>query len=149
MSLAALLTLFAAVSQTFGLPPGLLAAICFVESNYDVEAIHVDDGNADSLGVCQVQVQTARAFGFQGPESNLRNPGINSYYAGKYLSYQYSRYHGDLHKTIAAYNAGSWRISGGKVINQKYVDKVWKKWKGAKHEATKRQEVSQDAQRQR
>lgn len=130
MTPVALLVLFASVSQTFNLPEGLLSSVCFVESSYNVKAVHIDDGGADSIGVCQVQHSTARLFGFHGTAAQLQNPKINAYYAGRYLSWQLNRYDGNMHKAIAAYNAGSWRIRDGKTRNQQYVNKVFKVWKG-------------------
>jgi soluble lytic murein transglycosylase-like protein len=133
MTPAALLVLFAAVSQTFNLPQGLLASVCFVESSYDIEATNVDDGDGDSLGVCQVKVETARTLGFLGTAVQLKNPRVNSYYAGKYLHHQLRRYGGNLHKAVASYNSGTWRINAkGQTANQRYVNKVMKVWKEQK-----------------
>lgn len=150
MTTVALLALFAAVSQNLDLPKGLLASVCWVESSYNVEAINIDDGRGDSIGVCQVKVQTARMLGFKGTERQLQNPRVNSYYAGLYLRNQLRRYSGSLDKGVASYNSGTWRIDvNGNTKNQKYVDKVLKKWKGIRSETTKLQTVPKAPERQR
>lgn len=115
-----------------------MASLCFVESSYDVEATNVDDGGGDSIGVCQVKVSTARTLGFQGTAKQLKDPLTNSYYAGMYLHHQLRRYSGDVHKGIASYNSGTWRINAeGNTKNQVYVNKVMKAWKDYKlHETT-------------
>lgn len=137
MTTATLLILFAAASNTFDLPPGLLGSLCYVESSYDVEAINPDDGHGDSIGVCQIKVETARTLGFQGTADQLRDPFLNSYYAGMYLSHQLRRYHGNILKGVASYNSGTWRVDlEGHTKNQKYVNKVMKAWKENKKRET-------------
>lgn len=126
-----LLLIFATVTQTFNLSPGLLSSICYVESTHKVRAIHVNDGGSDSLGLCQIKLTTAKSFGYKGTAKELHNsPFINAYYAGKYIRHQLNRYNGDVIKAIAAYNAGIYRISndGRSPKNKLYVAKVLKAW---------------------
>lgn len=121
--------LFFSVSSTLSLPYGLLESICFVESNYKIAAVHYNDGNGHSLGICQIKYKTAKSVGYKGTESRLMKPAINIYWAGMYLSKQLKRYKGNHIKAIAAYNAGTHRVnSQGKTMNRKYVDKVFKTW---------------------
>ena len=124
-----LMLIFAVASQTFNLPPGLLSALCYTESKHNVSAIHLDDGGADSVGVCQLQLRSARGIGFRGSEEDLFDPTLNVHYAAKYLRSQLDRYHGDIRKAVAAYNAGSWRENErGLTKNRKYVSAVFKAW---------------------
>lgn len=130
MTTAALLMLFATVSTQLKLPPGLLAAVCKVESNYDVKAVNLDDGGGSSLGVCQIKLATARTLGFKGSESALKTPRVNAHYAGLYLRRQLSRYMGNVNQALSAYNAGTCRLnSKGLIRNVRYVKKVRKAWK--------------------
>lgn len=105
MTSAALALLFTSVSTTLGLPSGLLSSVCYVESRYNVRAIHHDDGGNDSLGVCQVQLPTARSLGFKGTEAQLMRPATNIAYAGKILSYHLARC-ATVQDALMAYNSG-------------------------------------------
>lgn len=128
-----LIALFLSVSTTFSLPPGLLSALCFVESNHKVHAVNYDDGGSDSIGVCQIKLHTARLVGFKGTEKQLRRPEVNAYYAGAYLRYQLDRYDGDIRKAVAAYNAGTHRENHrGQTLNRRYVSKVLSAWADGK-----------------
>ncbi len=130
-----LILIFATVTQTFNLPTGLINSICYVESKYVVKAINVDDFGSDSLGLCQVKLETAQLVGYEGDAFDLQNnPSINAYYAAKYLRRQLDRYGGDVVKGIAAYNAGKFKVTEeGDVLNQGYVDKVMNTWKKHTH----------------
>lgn len=119
--------LFASATQTFNLPPKLIDSLCFVESSYRVRIVHKDDGKHNSVGVCQVQLPTARTLGYKGTEKGLLLPSVNIHYAAKYLRKQLDRYH-DVNKAVAAYNAGSYRTKNGIAVNQAYIKKVKKTW---------------------
>lgn len=117
-----LATLFLAATAAYHLPPGLLSALCWTESRGKVNAVHHDDGTEDSLGVCQVKPKTARYMGFTGTEKELMIPRINIKYSARYLKYQLIRYHGNVVKAIAAYNAGRYRPGpDGLPLNKGYV----------------------------
>lgn len=122
--------LFTTVTHTFSLPPGLLSAICFVESGHTVQAMrHNDGGGATSVGACQIKLATARMLGFKGTENELKNPTVNIHYSGKFLRWQLNRYRGDTLKAVAAYNAGTYRTNDqGLIKNRKYVHKVLLAW---------------------
>lgn len=97
---------FILAAHTYHLPPKLLDSICFIESSYNVNAIHKDDGAHSSLGVCQVQLPTARTVGFKGTEKDLMDPSTNIMVAAAVLRYQLDRYNGNAQKAVIAYNYG-------------------------------------------
>jgi len=115
--------LFISMSAYYGLPPGLLSSVCYVESKHNISALHKHDGNGDSIGVCQIKLKTARHMGFHGTEAQLMIPRNNVKYAAKYLSYQMKRYH-NINKAIIAYNYGNAKS----LTSTKYQRKVIKKW---------------------
>ncbi len=128
-----LILTFAAISQNFNLPPGLLSSLCYVESQHNVETIHKNDGGSDSLGICQIKLHTARSLGFTGTRKELMSANINIYYAGKYLRQQLDRYKQNQFKAIAAYNAGSYKKDEiGATMNWHYVKKVVDVWSAKK-----------------
>lgn len=125
----ALATAFLAVSQTLSLPPGLLSAVCYVESKHNAKAINHQDGGSDSLGACQVKLTTARAMGYKGVAKGLMVSEVNAYWAAKYLQYQIHRYNGDILAAVSAYNVGQYRtLPDGKPVNLDYVRKVLMAW---------------------
>lgn len=125
MTYAVLMALFASASASIGLPEGLVAAVCKVESGYDVRAVNADDGGSPSVGVCQVKPETARFLGFRGTDKELLRPSVNIEYAARYLRYQLNRYHGDVHKAVSAYNMGTYAVDDrGRTVNRRYVRKV-------------------------
>lgn len=129
----ALALLFLSVSHTFNLPPGLLSAVCFVESSHNVSAMHLNDGDSHSIGVCQIKLSTSRFLGFKGTAKALSNPKTNVFFAGKYLHYQLCRYNGNLYKAVAAYNVGTFKSDKlGLPINRKYVHDVTRAWEDKK-----------------
>lgn len=124
-----LLVAFMSTTAVLGLPPGLLSAMCFVESSHKINAVHYQDGKGDSLGVCQIKEASAAMVGFKGTRKELMNPTLNVYFAGKLLKHQIDRYNGDLRKAVSAYNAGSHRAApSGLAFNHKYVGKVFTAW---------------------
>ena len=121
--------LFALATQSNHLPIGLLSSLCFVESSHNVHAMHRDDGGGNSVGICQIKLNTARLLGFKGTENDLKNPKVNVQFAGLYLHRQLTRYHGDTPRAVSAYNAGSYRPGKQTFArNQRYVEKVFKAW---------------------
>lgn len=129
MTAAILALLFVTVSQINSLPPGLLGAICYTESKYDVSAVNPDDGAGDSIGVCQLHYTTAVQMGYHGNAKGLKDPKVNIRYAGRYLAWQLHRSNGDILHSIAAYNTGSIKFNKhGQVVNKAYVTKVLTEW---------------------
>jgi soluble lytic murein transglycosylase-like protein len=121
--------LFVAATIQFNLPSGLLSSLCFVESRHNVAAIHHDDGNTDSIGICQVKLATARDFGFEGTAEELLSPKANIDFAAKYLAHQLKRYNGQVVPAVIAYNQGSARG----LTRTRYSDKVMSKLKEDKN----------------
>lgn len=121
--------MFLSVSSTLDLPPGLLSALCWIESNHRPTAINQFDGDSPSYGACQIKLETARMLGFKGTPEQLMLPKNNIFWAGKYLKKQLTRYDEDPRKAVAAYNAGSHKVNKrGNTRNVKYVNKVFKAW---------------------
>lgn len=119
-----------AASTTFDLPPGLLQAVCKIESKYIVEAVNLDDNGSPSIGLCQVKEATARFMGYSGPMDVLQTDAYtNAFYAAKYMRYQLNRYHNDQQCSVAAYNAGRCnKDENGHIRNAMYVKKVFQAW---------------------
>ncbi len=111
-------------STQFDLPQGLLASVCFIESHHNTQAIHRNDGQGDSLGLCQIKLKTAKFLGFKGTAEQLMEPQINIWYAAKYLSKHYKKY-GNIKKSLIAYNKGN--AKG--LIRSEYSDKVLTNWR--------------------
>ncbi len=120
-----LAAIFIATSAQFNLPPGLLASVCFVETKHDINAVHYNDGQGNSIGICQIKYKTAKWLGFKGTEQDLMNPAINIYYAAAYLAHQHRRY-GNVQQAVIAYNYGH----AGGLTTTEYQVKVYKQWRG-------------------
>lgn len=112
------------VSAQFNLPPGLLSSLCYIESTHNITAVHHDDGRGDSLGICQIKLETAKGLGFKGSQKELMQIENNIYYAGAYLQHQKNRYNGDITKAVIAYNIGSAKH----LTTSRYQTKVFKQW---------------------
>lgn len=111
-------------AATVQVPFELLRAICMVESNLNPAAVHLDDGNSASHGLCQVKYETAKFMGYKGTLKGLYNPDNNALFAAKYLNYQLTRYKGNWVNAVSAYNRGTASSS-----NLHYVKKVFNQLK--------------------
>lgn len=128
METVTLAAIFLSVSQTLALPPGLLSALCYVESKHKTHAINRNDGGSDSLGSCQLKYSTAHMLGYRGSPEGLLDPRTNIFWSGRYLTYQLHRY-GDVVSGISAYNVGRFRTgTQGTPVNLEYVRKVLNAW---------------------
>lgn len=108
----------------------VLLAMCAVESSNVHNAINIHDGNSSSYGECQVKYHTAKQMGYQGSITKLwLDQNTNRQVAYRYLDWQVKRYNGNVVKGIAAYNSGTVKYKNGKLVNQRYVDKVLKEMK--------------------
>ena len=116
--------LFVTISAQFNLPPGLLSSLCFVESRHEITAVHIDDGDGNSLGICQIKYKTAQWLGFKGTEQELMQPENNIYYAAKYLHRNLRRYH-NITRAVIAYNLGH----AGVLTTTHYQARVFKEWR--------------------
>ena len=117
------MVLFTTASLQFGLEPGVLESVCWVESRYNVNAIHKNDGGEDSLGLCQIKLSTAQWLGFKGTSRDLMRPKNNIYYAAKYLAYQTNRYNNTV-RGIVAYNMGNSYQLNSSSYSDKVISKV-------------------------
>lgn len=131
--MSALALVFTTVTASLQLPVGLISAVCHVESNHKIHVVNYDDGGEDSLGMCQIKLSTARMVGFKGTREDLMEPIVNAYYAGRYLRMQIRRYDNYIPYGVAAYNAGKLKLTPSKkIVNVKYVDKVFRAWTDGK-----------------
>ncbi len=119
------MAIFTAVTVQYGLPSDLLPALCYVESKHRVNAIHRNDGQGHSIGVCQIKLKTAKHMGFKGTEQQLLNPKTNIKYAALYLKHQIKRYNGQVNKGVIAYNQGH----AGSLVTTKYQMQVFNEWR--------------------
>lgn len=133
--------IFTATSLALGLPQGLLSSVCWVESNHNVRAIHHNDGQGTSLGICQIKRSTAAFLAYRGTESGLREPETNIWYSGLYLAKQHRRY-GSWTKAICAYNRGSCYSNG---INR-YTSRVFVRWGEEEVLSERERRATQDVQ---
>lgn len=119
-----LASLFLLASTSFNLPSGLLDSICYVESQYNVDAVHKGDGgDRDSLGVCQVQLRSAYGVGFRGTVKDLMDPKTNIIVAAAILKTQIKRYN-SVKRGVIAYNIGNAK----NLQTSEYQVKVYKRW---------------------
>ncbi len=106
----------------YGLAPSLLKAVMAVESNFDPGAISVKG----ATGLMQLMPETARDMYVY----DVLDPAQNIEGGARYLRQLQDRFDGDLHRVLAAYNAGPERVvrSGGAVPaipeTQAYVRRV-------------------------
>lgn len=116
-------TIVLAAAKSVGVPGFLLLAICTHESGLTNTTVPYDHGSP-SYGVCMVKKGTAEFMQFKGSTKQLMNPHVNALYAAKYLKFQLDRYDGDLCKSTAAYNSGTYNESSkfpGLPRNMKYI----------------------------
>ncbi len=99
------------IASKEGIPPSILYSVCFVESKHDSTKIHVDDNGSNSIGFCQIKLETAHLMGYKGNEQGLLNKQVNLIFSAKYLKYQLNRYHGDIRKAVLAYNSGTYKLN--------------------------------------
>jgi soluble lytic murein transglycosylase len=94
-----------------GVDPNIIRGLIRQESFFEPEAV----SGAGAVGLMQVLPSTARTqaekYGEKGfkPES-LRDPAVNIRYGVRYFLERYEEYGGNLHLTLASYNAGRVKI---------------------------------------
>jgi soluble lytic murein transglycosylase-like protein len=119
------------MSRKYNIEPAWIKAHIKAESNWDVNASRFEAHKGDaSWGLMQLLLVTARdVLGNSNlTTTQLINPRTNIEAGTKFLSQLWSRF-GNMRDTIAAYNAGSPRLTAqGKYVNQDYVDKVTKNY---------------------
>ena len=93
-------------ARAHGLPVTLLLAVARGESDFDPRAV----SSANALGVMQILWPgTAHHLGIHR-RSALFKPCTNIDAGARYLKELLARYHGDLNRTLAAYNYGPSRV---------------------------------------
>lgn len=85
-------------ASKYSVDPNLIAAVAFRESRFKA----VDTSWRGAQGVMQLMPKTARALGV----TDLNDPRQNILAGTKYLKMMLDRFHGDLDRSLAAYNAG-------------------------------------------
>jgi soluble lytic murein transglycosylase-like protein len=103
-------------------------AIVKWESNVDYNIMISEPKiNSYAYGQYGLLSSTAKDMGWEGiDEKELLNPDINAKYATKFLCIKIASYNGDIIKSLAAYNAGQYRIDKcGKIKNQNYINNVY------------------------
>ena len=78
--------------------PNLIAAVAFRESRFKA----IDTSWRGAQGVMQLMPRTARSLGV----TDVNDPRQNILAGTKYLKMMLDRFHGDLDRSLAAYNAG-------------------------------------------
>jgi hypothetical protein len=91
-----------AASKRNNLDPDLVNSLILVESGFDPNAV----SPKGARGLMQLMPQTAARMGVQ----NAMDPAANVEGGTRYLGELLSRYHNDLSKALAAYNAGPDRV---------------------------------------
>jgi soluble lytic murein transglycosylase-like protein len=120
------------MGKKYGIEPAWIKATIKTESNWDVNASRFEAHKGDaSWGLMQLLLSTARGV-LSKPDlttTQLIQPRVNIEAGVKFLSQLWSRF-GNMRDAIAAYNAGSPRLTPGtnKYVNQDYVDKVTKNY---------------------
>lgn len=119
------------MSRKYNIEPAWIKAHIKAESNWDVNASRFEAHKGDaSWGLMQLLLKTAQDV-LGNPALNttqLIQPRINIEAGTKFLSQLWGRF-GNMRDAIAAYNAGSPRLTAqGKYVNQDYVDKVTKNY---------------------
>jgi len=95
---ATIVTFIEEAATTYHVDPNLIAAVAFRESRFKA----VDTSWRGAQGVMQLMPKTARALGV----TDVNDPRQNILAGTKYLKMMLDRFHGDLDRSLAAYNAG-------------------------------------------
>lgn len=92
----------ARAAERHGVPIVLVKSVAHVESRGSSHSV----SHAGAMGVMQLMPATARQLGVTDPFDAAKNidGGV------RYLAWLYERYDGDVHRVVAAYNAGPGRV---------------------------------------
>jgi soluble lytic murein transglycosylase-like protein len=108
-------------AERYGLNPALVKAVIKAESNFNATVV----SRAGAQGLMQLMPGTARDLGVSDPF----DPEQNVMGGARYLKQLYSKYDGDIDKTLAAYNWGPGNVDrkGIDVLPEEtrnYLDRV-------------------------
>ncbi len=111
----------AGAAMEYNVPEALLRAIIVAESNFDPRAV----SKAGAVGLMQLMPATARRMFV----SDRDNPTQNIFGGARYLRVLANQFHGDMIKTVAAYNAGPDAVKKAKGVppfaeTREYVRRV-------------------------
>jgi soluble lytic murein transglycosylase-like protein len=110
----------------YGLDANYLTAIMHVESGFNSSAV----SSAGATGLMQIMPATARRFGADDPQLQLRDPAINVDIGARYLHHLRGLFNDDWYLITAAYNAGEGAVRkyGNRIPpykeTQTYVERV-------------------------
>ena len=114
-------------ARNYRLDPALLAAVIYQESKFRAGAV----SKAGAIGLMQLTPETAKGIalrtgGGRFQVSDLYDPELNVRYGAWYLRHLLDEYHGDLRRTLAAYNGGQGNVSRGRLFRETadYVERV-------------------------
>jgi transglycosylase-like protein with SLT domain len=112
-------------AQKYGVDPALVAAVMEQESRFKPRA----RSQVGARGLMQLMPRTGRWMGAR----NLDDPEQNIDAGVRYIKYLNARFHGDLNKTLAAYNAGEGNVQRYRGVppfseTRQYVRKVLKNY---------------------
>lgn len=94
------------VSRRHGLPPSLIEAVIFVESNLNPAAV----SPKGTQGAMQLMPATAARYGLSGPDA-WRDPERNIDAGARHLKDLLVQHQGNMALALAAYNAGSGAVA--------------------------------------
>lgn len=104
-----------------GIPVRLALAIGWQESGWTQHVIARDGG----IGVMQIMPYTASSLnGMAGKHMNPYRLRDNIDLGAFYLRILWKSFHGNLPKTISAYNEGGWNVTHRGIFNWNYVNSV-------------------------
>ena len=110
-------TTIRSAAHKYGVHEALVKAVITVESCFHNRA----RGTSGEKGLMQLMPATARRFSVKSGYNSWQNIHGGT----RYLSYLLKRYNGDMHRAVAAYNAGEGNVRpGGRIHNRDYVNKV-------------------------
>jgi soluble lytic murein transglycosylase-like protein len=95
-------TMIATHAKANLVPEDLVHRIIVRESKYHASLL----GSGGAIGLMQIKLATARALGYAGDATGLRDPETNLKYGIKYLAGAYRAAHGDHDRTVKYYAAG-------------------------------------------
>src|ERR1700761_1339969 len=83
-------------------PEDLVHRIIIRESKYQASLL----GSGGAIGLMQIKLATARALGYTGDATGLRDPETNLKYGIKYLAGAFRAAHGEYDRAVKYYAAG-------------------------------------------
>ena len=105
-------------AEKYNIDNELIRAMIQVESGWDTRAV----SNKGAQGLMQLMPRTAAMLGVTDPFDPVQSidGGV------RYISDLTDKYHGDIEKALAAYNAGPARVDSGNIpeVSKRYVKNI-------------------------